>query len=199
MIRAIIFDLGGVLFTNGTNKFIDYLSKTYHLNKNIVQEVVDGQIGSNYRENKISRDEFWLLVLKRLGIKANISYLENKWIENYQLIEGTKKLILMLKPKYKIYFLSDNVKERVDRLEQEYHFIDWFDGGVFSHEVGIRKPNPEIYRLILKKIGISSSKCLYVDDKPKFSLQAKNLGFAVLVFNSPEIFKQDLINLGLLG
>lgn len=63
MIKAIIFDLGGVLFTNGTKKFIEDISARYNLDKEAVKDIMDGEIGSNYREAKITREEFWKQVL----------------------------------------------------------------------------------------------------------------------------------------
>ena len=40
---------------------------------------------------------------------------------------------------------------RVEHLQTKYSFLDWFDGGVFSYEVNVRKPNEKIYTLALDK------------------------------------------------
>jgi hypothetical protein len=59
MIQAIFFDLGGVLFTNGTKKFVEYLTKTYSLDPDLIKETIDkGELPDAYRMGKISRDEF---------------------------------------------------------------------------------------------------------------------------------------------
>jgi hypothetical protein len=59
MINTIISDLGGVLFTNGTKKFVKSISTRYKLDPKSVMEVMNGEIGSKYRENQISKDAFW--------------------------------------------------------------------------------------------------------------------------------------------
>lgn len=197
MIKAIVFDLGGVLFTNGTKKFIAYISDVYHVNKKIVEEVLDGDIGSKYRTNKISDDEFWRLAIDRLGIHAGRDELEKKWIEGYELISGTKELILQLRKKYKIYFLSDNVHTRATQLNNRYHFVSLFDGGIFSHEVGIRKPNPTIYHLLLKKACVKASEAIYIDDKYECTEPAAKLGCTTFVFESVDKLKEDLNNIGI--
>ena len=51
MIKAIIFDIGGVLFTNGVKKFIEDISARYKLDIDEVRNVIDGEIGTNYRES----------------------------------------------------------------------------------------------------------------------------------------------------
>ncbi len=69
--KVIIFDLGGVLYTNGTRLFMKALSKRYKLSQEYLRELLDGKIGSDYRESKITRDEFWEKAIKKLDLKEN--------------------------------------------------------------------------------------------------------------------------------
>ncbi len=192
MITTIIFDLGGVLFTNGSRAFREYVSKKFHIPEDNVQKVVSGTIGTAYREGKLSRDEFWKQFQAILGISQPVVELEEAWIHGYELIEDTKELLFQLKKRYATYYLSDNVKERVDRLEQQYHFLSWFDGGIFSHEVGIRKPNPDIYTLILAKTKSKPQETIYIDDKPRFLIPAKELGIHTILFENPKQLQEDI-------
>lgn len=192
MIKVIIFDLGGVLFTNGTKQFIEMVSQGYGVEKEKIKEVMDGELGSLYREAKITRDEFWQKVIAALGIQANSDELEKAWIHGYELIEGTKDLVQELAKKYKVYFLSDNVKERIDYISKRYNFLDWFEGGVFSHEVGIRKPNPQIYKLVLEKAQVNADEAVFIDDKPSLLIPAKEIGMLTFAFESPEKLREDM-------
>lgn len=192
MIKAIIFDLGGVLFTNGTKQFIEMVSDIYGVEKEKVKEVMDGELGSLYREAKITHDEFWQKVIEALDIKANSDELEQQWIHGYELIEGTRDLVQELAKKYKVYFLSDNVKERIDYISKRYNFLDWFEGGVFSHEVGIRKPNPQIYKLVLEKAHVKPNEAVFIDDKPSLLVPAQEMGMLTFAFETPEKLREDL-------
>lgn len=192
MIKTILFDLGGVLFTNGTKKFITDISVRYNLDSNLVQNVMDGNIGSQYREAKITRDEFWKLVLEKLQINENIDTLEKEWINGYELISGTKDIVFELKKKYKTYYLSDNVKERVEAIDRKYHFMEWFDGGVYSHEVGVRKPDPKIYEFVLKKSQTQPEEAVFIDDKPSALEPAQKMGIKTILFISSEDLRDRL-------
>jgi epoxide hydrolase-like predicted phosphatase len=194
MIKAIIFDLGGVLFTDGTKKFIDEIGAQYNLDKEKVKEVMDGEIGSFYRVGKISRDQFWKEFLTKLHLEADIDELENKWIGGYELIEGTRDVILELGQKYKVLFLSDNVKERVDAINQKYGFLAWFEGGVFSHEAGVRKPDSKIYQLALEKAGVEPEEAVFVDDKAPFLEPAVQMGMTTFLFETPGSLREKFIN-----
>ncbi|HSW97082.1 MAG TPA: HAD family phosphatase [Candidatus Saccharimonadales bacterium] len=192
MIKAILFDLGGVVFTNGTKKFIDFIATTYSLDKAFVKEIIDGPTATLYREAKITRDEFWKRSLHELQIDEDIDTLEEKWIEGYEVIAGTRRLIQELSQRYKVYFLSDNVKDRVEKINTRYHFIDWFEDGVFSHEVGVRKPNPQIYTFVLKKAHVEPEEAVFIDDKAEFLPSAKEMGIHTFLFKSPEKLHADL-------
>lgn len=192
MVKVIIFDLGGVLFTDGTTVFVKKIMLRYGVDEATVRDVLDGELGSSYREGKISREEFWRRAKETLGLREDMERLETEWIESYELIEGTKRIIEFVSKTHKVYFLSDNVRERVERLEQKHHFLSLFSGGIFSHEAGIRKPNPRIYQMALELAGVVPSEAIYIDDKPHFLPPARELGITTFVFTTPEQLKEDL-------
>lgn len=198
MVKAIIFDLGGVLFTNGTDAFVRKIMTRYSLDEITVRDVLDGALGSLYREARISREEFWRRAIEALGLRESMDQLEREWIDGYELIEGTKKIIEALSKKYSVYYLSDNVRERVEQLEQKYHFLSLFSGGIFSHEVGIRKPDPRLYRMILDLARVDPHEAIYIDDKPHFLFSAQALGIGTLVFTTPEQLREDLNTRGII-
>jgi putative hydrolase of the HAD superfamily len=198
MITTFLFDLGGVLFTNGTKKFIKEISKSYMLSENIITEVIDGEIGSLYREAKISRDEFWRQVIEKLHLNESVDILEKQWIDSYEIISGTKQIIIELSKKYSLYYLSDNVKERVDALDTKFDFLKLFKGGIFSHEVGVRKPDPKIYEFALNKSNSNPERTIFIDDKEMMLKPARTLGLHTILFSTPQELKNKLTNKGLL-
>lgn len=198
MVKAILFDLGGVLFTNGTKKFNQVISARYHLSDEFVKDVMDGEIGTKYREAKITRDEFWKYFLQTLNIHEDSDILEKEWIGYYELISGTRNIIFDLSKKYKVYYLSDNVKERVDKLDERFGFLKWFTDGVFSHEAGVRKPDPKIYTYTLNKLNILPEETLFIDDKESSLVPARRMDIKTILFTTPDQLRTELIKLGVL-
>lgn len=186
MITTFIFDLGGVLFTNGTKKFVQDISKKYNIDQIKVLEVIEGDLGTQYRESKITRDAFWQKVVEELQLKESIDSLEQEWINGYELIEGTRDIIQELRNRYKVFYLSDNVKKRAEEINTKYHYMDWFDGGIFSYEVGVRKPNPKVYEFALEKAQAKPEEVVFIDDKPSALIPAKDMGIITIHFTSPE-------------
>ncbi len=63
---------------------------------------------------------------------------------------------------------------------------DLFDAVVISDQVGLRKPNPEIFRLTASKIGLPPGECLFVDDTEHNLPGARNLGMGTLFFTGAD-------------
>jgi len=196
-IKTVIFDLGGVYFTDGTKGAIDIISKRWNLDSKLVADVFKGKIGTAYRESQISHEEFWKQAKEALGIDAPMDELANIWLNGYVPIEGTVEIIKELRENgYEIIYLSDNVQERIDYLEEKYSFLQHFKSGVFSHIAGVRKPNPKIYKLALLESSNPAENCVYIDDKPNLLEEADKLGMATIAFVNPDETRKRLIELG---
>jgi len=199
MIQAIVFDLGGVLFTNGTTLFAKHIAATHKKDQEEVYKLLNySDFGNAYREGKITGEEFYNSLKKELDLDDDIHELKQKWLEVYQVIEGTKKIIEELRKKYKVYFLSDNVKERVEYAHRRYGFLNWFDGGVFSHEVGVRKPNLKIYETAIVQIGLKPEEIVFIDDKEINLPPAEKIGMKTILYKNPEQLKKELHKMKLL-
>ena len=95
-----------------------------------------------------------------------------------------------------LYYLSDNVKERVEDLEGRYKFLENFKDGVFSHVVHKTKSDGvKIFKLAVKKTREKAQDLIYVEDKEEHVKTARKLGMNVIHFKNPEQFRKELENL----
>lgn len=202
MIKSVIFDLGGVYFTDGTTIAIKKISDKYNLEPELVLKSIefDTELGRLYRKGEITIDTFWNQVKKLLGVNASNHNLNKMWMESYEPIKGTIKIIEQLKENgIKLYFLSDNVKERSEYLQKRYKFLKNFIDGIFSYKVHKTKADGiYTFRLALEKTGNQPEEVIYVDDKKEFVETAKELGINVIHFKNPEQLKEELKSLGVL-
>ena len=194
---AAIFDLGGVLFTNGTKSFISTFAKEHALIEQDVKAVMEGDLGTMYRENKITALEFWQRGLAQLRVGGEFKEYEKQWINAYALIPGTKDVILKLRENgYQVYYLSDNVKERVELLNARFSFLDLFDGGIFSHELGVRKPHPKVYEAMINKYSLDPKQAVFIDDKQENLPPAESLGLNTIFFEDSNRLISQLKEMG---
>ena len=68
-----------------------------------------------------------------------------------------------------------------------------------SADVGLIKPDPAIFRLLLERIGRAPAECIYIDDNPKNVASAAALGFDAIAFQSVSQLRAALADRNLLG
>ncbi|MEZ9701673.1 HAD family hydrolase [Vibrio sp. 10N.261.46.E12] len=99
------------------------------------------------------------------------------------LLHGSVYLIERVKRAgYGVYALTDNVVEIVEHLKATYEFWPLFDGAAVSAELGMLKPQPEIYQALLSNNGLEASETVFIDDMPYNVEGAKAVGMAGIQF-----------------
>ena len=93
---------------------------------------------------------------------------------------------------YRLYGLSNWSAETFPLVRARYNFFDLLDDMVISGEVGFVKPEPEIYQIMLDKIGKPAEECLFIDDSLPNIQQAEKLGFVGIHFQSAEQLRIEL-------
>jgi putative hydrolase of the HAD superfamily len=90
--------------------------------------------------------------------------------------------------------MGDNVLASVER---EFGWIRRFDVLVWSFQLHIAKPDPAIYRHVLKKLGTQPEETLFLDDKLVNVEAAHALGMKAIQFSTVERLRADLIAAGM--
>lgn len=83
---------------------------------------------------------------------------------------------------YPVALLTNNVKEWTDW--RRAYPLEIFDVVVDSWEVGVRKPDPAIFRITCDKLGVEPHRASFVDDIPDFVESAKQVGLVARVFTT---------------
>lgn len=84
-------------------------------------------------------------------------------------------------PRIKLGVLTNNVREFKEGWRAMVDFDLLFDDVVDSHELGIRKPNAEIYRVALERLGADPARTAFLDDSPANVAAATALGMHGIV------------------
>jgi 2-haloacid dehalogenase len=117
-----------------------------------------------------------------------------------QSLPGTIEIMKELKQAgYPLYGLSNWSAETFPRVRQKHDFFDLLDDMVISGEVGHVKPHPEIFQILLDRIGKAAEECLFIDDALENIQQAQKMGFVTIQFQSPEELRLRLLDLKILS
>lgn len=116
-------------------------------------------------------------------------------VANWETVEIMKQL---KRRGYPLYGLSNWSTETFPYARSKYDFFDLLDDMVISGAVGHVKPEPEIYHIMLEKIGRPAQECLFIDDSLPNIQQAQKIGFTTVHFESSEQLAGELHKLKLL-
>lgn len=194
--KAIIFDIGGVL-CHGISKVHFNLAKDFNIDlvkfyKSLHKYEKDAATGV------LSSAGFPKLVAKDPKIKDYRKFIR-RWsilLEKYLLIDKKiEKIIKILKKDYTIGTLT-NVVKITDRIRRKKNMYKHFKIKLISCEVGLKKPDPKVYKLLIKKLNLSPQEIIFIDDNKKLLLSAKKLGINTILFKNHSQLVKDLRKFG---
>jgi len=97
----------------------------------------------------------------------------------------------------KLYFLSNMPVPYARTLERRHDLLAWFDGGIFSGDVLLVKPEPAIYQLLQSRYGLLAQSTVFIDDLLGNVQAAQGLGWHGIHFKTAKQAASDLEALGL--
>ncbi|MEK6808620.1 MAG: HAD-IA family hydrolase [Nanoarchaeota archaeon] len=194
--NILVFDLSGVFFNDGLEKAISYISNKYKLEPKNVEYVLNGSFAEEYRTGLIKVEDFWDSAKEYLKVE-NIEDIKKIFFGSYYPQKQSLELIKKLRDiNVKVAYLSDSPKDRVEYLNNKYNFISLFDFGIFSYEAHSRKPDINIYKKFTERFKLDPKKVIYIDDREKNLIPAKQLGMKTILYKSITQLQEELKNLG---
>jgi 2-haloacid dehalogenase len=113
-------------------------------------------------------------------------------------IDGAVALLAELKDAgCELHGLTNWSAETFPFARGRFAFLDWFESILVSADVGLIKPDPAIFRLLLARIGRTAAECIYIDDNARNVASAAALGFDAIGFEGVPRLREELGRRGL--
>jgi len=200
-IQTLIFDLGGVIINLKTEQqWIDEdLLPNFQLEK--FQLLQQQQYFQLFETGNVSVPDF-IQQLKEIAINQQISEEEiiHHWNGILKDIPAHRvDLLKKLAEKYRLVLLSNTNHIHMDFIRKymqaefgEDILQENFHNCYYSQEIGLRKPNKEIYEFVLQQQGIKASESLFLDDKRENLIEPEALGWQTHQVNFNKLSINDL-------
>lgn len=200
-IHAIIFDFGNVLLEwNPRRVYQRYFADDPEGMERFFKEVDFADWNLQQDKGRPFAEGVAVLSEKFPHYAHLIQAYHDNWVDSIgAAYSGTIELLKQLKQAgYPLYGLSNWSAETFPSAREKYDFFDLFDDFVISGDVGHVKPDPEIFQIVLEKIGKPAGECLFIDDAISNIDQAQKMGFETIHFQSPEQLATALRELNVL-
>ena len=130
--------------------------------------------------------EFW----QKVGISPG---LEDEYLERFRLIDGLLDFLEESKQRGQpVFCLSNDVSEWSKKLRQRFSLDKYIADFIISGDVGMRKPDPAVYRLLLERLNRPAESIVFLDDKVGNLDPAAALGIETILFRSSLFRPADL-------
>jgi putative hydrolase of the HAD superfamily len=187
-IRNLIFDLGGVILNIDPQLTVDQLRvlgwKDFYQQDN---QSLNRELFYQLERGNSTPEAFRESVRRMVMDEISDSAIDNAWSAMILDIPAERiRYLEELKKSYRIFLLSNtNEIHRIKfhrnfEADFGYSFYDLFEQNFYSHEMGMRKPDPQIYKQALIEAGIVAEETLFIDDMEINTEAAKNIGMIVL-------------------
>lgn len=200
-IRAVIFDLGGVLIDWDPR----YLYRRLFPGDEAAMErfladVVTQEWNAEQDSGRSWRDAVEQLTAVHPQHAALIAAYSERWTEMLRgSIEGTVEVLRALRESgVPLYALTNWSSEKFPTALERFDFLGWFEGIVVSGHERIRKPNATIFYRLLDRYGLIPESTLFIDDMEANVKAARAIGLSAIRYEGPERLWDELRTLGLL-
>jgi putative hydrolase of the HAD superfamily len=171
-IKNIIFDFGGVILNIDYQLTVEAFKESGLDNFDLLySKASQNQVFDKLETGKISPAQFRQEIREISGLLLSDEQIDYAW--NKIILDMPRHRIdflLKLKEKYRILLLSNTNKIHYDLYLKQLQamgfnsFDDIFEKAYFSHEIGLRKPDPAVYRYVMDEKALQAQSTLFIDD-----------------------------------
>lgn len=198
MIKNVIFDVGRVLVDWDPEPMFRELGFDGETAKIVARATVYSDDWAEYDRSAVSDEEMLekfisnapayekeiRLVWENAGRPVHRRPYAAEWIRSLRR-EG-----------YHVYILSNYSRHTYEQTGEELSFVREADGALFSFEVGLIKPEPEIYQSLFSRFQLDPKECIFLDDCEENITAGEALGMSGIVFTSYEQAIAELAGYG---
>jgi len=183
-IRAVLFDIGGVLEHTPRTGWLERWAERLSLSPAEMARRLDpiwipGETG----HTTLARVEQETARVCGLSAPQLQAFMHDAWSEYLgTLNDELTAYVATLRPRYRTGIVSNSFVGAREREQAAYGLAELCDVLIYSHEVGWAKPDPRIYRLACERLAVEAQEAVFVDDLSANVEAARGLGMHAILF-----------------
>lgn len=200
MIKALLFDFGRVISAQKPKRLFDRYESELNLPPGTLNTIMFGSpLWQKALVGEIDMTAYWQAIGPQLNLYTPeaVQAFQNRYYLDETINPALLELLKLLVDHYQLAVVSNHPPG----LEQ--WLIAWdirglFDQVVCSGDVGVAKPDPAIFSLVLERLEVKPQECVFIDDTEEHVIASQNLGMRAILFTTAENLLGELTDLGLM-
>lgn len=175
--KVFLFDIGNVLVDYDYQILIKAIAESSGRPEE-PPTAVDLNLSDQVEKGLISDEDYVDVLNETKGLSWTVEDLIGIWQRIFTVNRSGRTLFeRATQAGMQVYTLSNIARFHINAIERNWPgFFDGATGLFHSYQLGMRKPNPDIYRHVLDTLGVACSDCFFIDDLPDNIAAARRLG-----------------------
>ena len=196
--QLVIFDVGGVVVDMESDRLVHQVSQLLGRSFEEVQKAIyHEELLLPFELGRISPTAYYEGLKKRLKLRWTYEQFVRAWNGIFTEHTDVTTLMQRLRKRHRLMALTNTNILHLDHIKASFPSLSVLEDWVASCDVGLRKPDPQLYRLALKRAGVRPSEAVYVDDRPEMVEAGRAVGLTAIRFESGRQLNEDLQAIGL--
>jgi epoxide hydrolase-like predicted phosphatase len=194
LVEAVVWDLGGVLVRTEDRTPRRIWERRLGLDQDALEAFVFGsEISRRAEVGDAEVQDIWDDLSRRLNLSPDqIAQLRQDFWRGDQLDANLVERIRQLRSKHRTGLITNAFKDIRRAIEDDWHLDEIFDAILISAEIGLAKPDPAIYRMLLDQWSLDPGAAVFIDDFAENIAAARSLGMQAIHFRDPGQALSDL-------
>ncbi len=191
MIKAILFDFGGVLGSDADTIFLQVLE-----NNGITRAEAERlweEHWPNLKLGKCGVDEIWNGVEARYGGRVDVEQVRKEYNASISIDGEMLDFAKSLQDKsLRLAILANEAREWMQVKREKGGLDQVFEKVYGSADIGLAKPDKGVYELVLRDMGLKGKEVVFIDNLERNLVPAKELGMRCIIFRGLSYLKEEL-------
>lgn len=195
---VVMFDLGGVALEVESDRLVHQVAQLIGRTFEEVQHAIyDEQLLLPFERGHISPQTYYEGLKARLHLTWDYEQFVRAWNGIFNENHDVTLLMPRLRKRHKLLALTNTNVLHLAHIKTMFPALAIFDHWVASCEIGMRKPDPEIYAFAAKQAGIRPAAAIYIDDRPELVEAGRSAGLKAIRYENGEQLIREFRALGI--
>lgn len=197
-LRALLIDFGGVIYNTPSPYWVPILARLMRIDYKGLMNMLQ----ASPRESKVTRDimtgvireeDVWAETARRWRLSPErLAKLRSGSVNPKHLNTELLAFVRGLRPGLITGILTNAGSQFRETFLAAYALHEYVDHIIISAEVGLAKPEPEIYHLAAKQLGVEPREAVFVDDREENVIGAEEAGMRAILYtgNTRKLIEQ---------